>query len=47
MDVDKIISCLHDDVTYVVYDGGPMHEGKEKIRAVITAFFKRWNKIES
>ena len=46
MDADKIISCLHDDIAYMVYEGGPTHEGKDKIHEVVTAFFKKWKKIE-
>jgi len=45
-DADKIISCLHDDIAYMVYEGGPTHEGKDKIHEVVTAFFKNWKKIE-
>lgn len=46
MDADKIVSCLHDDITYMVYEGGPIHEGKDKIHEVVTAFFKQWARIE-
>ena len=46
MDAEKILSCLHDDIAYMVYDGGPIHKGKDKILEVITEFFKKWQKIE-
>jgi limonene-1,2-epoxide hydrolase len=46
MDAEKILSCLNDDVAYTVYEGGPTHIGKDKILEIITAFFRKWKKIE-
>jgi len=45
-DVEGIVSCVADDVVYMVHEGGRMLHGKEEVRATLTNFMKLWKKIE-
>ncbi len=44
-DVDAIVSCLAEDVVYMVYEGGRVLTGREAVRTTLTAFMKRWARI--
>jgi limonene-1,2-epoxide hydrolase len=46
MDPDRIVSHLHDNCVYQVYENGPVKRGAAEIHATLVDFMKRWQRIE-
>lgn len=46
MNPGQICGHLAEDCVYTVYEGGPIKRGVPEIRETLTAFMKRWQKIE-
>jgi len=45
-DSAALMELLADDLRYLVYDGGPVHEGREEVGRVIARFMARFDRIE-
>lgn len=45
-DVDALLAQLHDDVVYMVYEGGPVLRGPGEIRDRVSRFLARYARVE-
>jgi limonene-1,2-epoxide hydrolase len=45
-DTDRLLKCVDENVVWMVYDGGPMHEGHAEVEAATRPFMGKFERIE-
>jgi limonene-1,2-epoxide hydrolase len=45
-DCDRLLTCLADDVRYMVYEGGPVHTGPAAVDQAVRRFMRKFSRIE-
>jgi limonene-1,2-epoxide hydrolase len=44
-DCDTLLTLLSDEVAYMVYEGGPVHQGPEAVAGAVRPFMNRFGRI--
>ena len=45
-DCERLVSFLHDDVAYMVYDDGPVFSGPQEVASKVGPFMHKFSRIE-
>ena len=45
-DCERLVSFLHDDVAYMVYDDGPVFRGPPEVASKVGPFMQKFSRIE-
>ena len=45
-DTDTLLTLVADDVTWMVYDGGPVHAGRDEVEASARPFMAKYERID-
>ena len=45
-DCDRLLTLLHDDIVYLVHEGGPIHRGPAAVESAVRPFMAKYSRIE-
>jgi len=45
-DTDALLTLVADDVTWMVYDGGPVYSGPDEVEAATRPFFAKFERVD-